>query len=217
MRARVAAAFVVVLAWAAAAHAAPWSLELPAGYTEQPGAADAEVEQLRKVARTVSVDAQVYVSPDGNVRLTRMTWLSKFDVTPGRGSLDSLDRGVASGGAKHATKNISATRELVGEQLIGEQLLDVDGTRVHMKRIYAADTANVVHMFTVVCAGPAEQLADCEKAQASMQLTLPNQASLSGAPADEETSIAYVLGFATGVLVVVLAVVWLIRRARTRR
>jgi hypothetical protein len=216
MRALLAAAFVMCAVLPA--RAAPWSLELPAGYTEQPGAADAEVEQLRKVARTVSVDAQVYLSPDGDVRLTRMTWLSKFDVKPGRGSLDSLDRGVASGGAKHATKTVSATRQFVGEQLIGEQVLDVEATRVHMKRIYAADTANVVHMFTVVCAGPADKLADCEKAQASMQLTLPNQASLSttSGAAGEETSVAYVLGFVTGVLVVVVVVVWLIRRARRR-
>src|SRR5687768_6925689 len=73
------------------AHAAPWSFELPEGYTEQPGAADRELAQLRAVPRTVSADAQVYTSADGSVRLTRMTWLSRFDVAPTRGAIESME------------------------------------------------------------------------------------------------------------------------------
>lgn len=209
-------AIVVVACAASLADAAPWSFELPDGYTEQPGAADAELAKLRDVPRTVSVDAQVYLSPDGNVRLTRMTWLSQFDVPPTRGGLESMDRGVASGGGKHGTI-VSDSRQLVGDQLVGDQVIDVDALRVHMRRVYAADTDRVVHMFTIVCAGPADALAACEKAQQTMQLVLPNQAPLSATPAaQKQTDVAYIAGVITGSVLVVLVVAWLVLRARKR-
>ena len=214
-------ALALVAAATTAAHAAPWSFELPAGYTEQPGAGEADLERLRKVPRTVSVDAQVYLSPDGNVRLTRMTWLSKFDVAPTRGGLESLDKGVASGGGKHGTI-VTESRQLVGDQLVGEQVIDVGALRVDMRRIFAADTEHVVHMFTVVCAGPAAQLAGCERAQQSMQLVLPNQASLSGEQAARGSShrgksTAYLVGQMVGGLLVAAVALWLVFRASKRK
>lgn len=214
------AALVLVLCAAATvrASAAPWSIELPDGFVEQLGVAEPQLEALRKIPRTVSVDAQVYVSADGRVRLTRMTWLSQFDVPPTRGGLESLERGVMSGSAKQATKHISDSRRFVGDTLVAEQADDVTGTRIVQRRMYAADTSRVVHLLSVTCAGPADQLAACEKAQASMQLVLPNGAKLDGtAPArDEEKDVAYIAGYVTGIAFVVLIVVWLVLRMRRK-
>ncbi len=211
--------FVVVMITAAApyAHAAPWSFELPEGYTEQPGAADAEIAQLRSVPRTVSADAQIYLSADGSVRLTRMTWLSRFDVPPTRGALESMERDIAAGNARGANRVVSQDARFVGDQLVADQVLELERRRVDMRRIYAADTENVVHMVAVICAGPADQLADCEKAQATMQLVLPNQAAL-GAKSTEErgAGLALVLVLCGSVLVVIVVAVWLVRRARKR-
>jgi hypothetical protein len=205
---------VLSLLAASRAHAAPWSFELPDGYTEQPGVADAQLEALRKVPRTVSVDAQVYLSPDGTVRLTRVTWLSQFDVPPTKGGLESLERGVIANFAKQATKHISDGHHFAGDQLVGEQVDEVGGERVQQRRLYSADRDKVVHLFWVICAGPPERLGACTKAQQSMQLTLPNAAPLSPASAQptEELDVAYVVGLVTGVTIVLLLVVWFVRR-----
>lgn len=214
MKALLAIGFVAL--FAAGARAAPWSFELPEGYTEQPGAANAEIAQLRDVPRTVSVDAQVYTSADGSVRLTRLTWLSQFDVAPNQRALESLERSIAVGNTRGANRQVSHEAQLVGDQLVADQVLELERMRVHMRRIYAADTANVVHMFTVICAGPAEQLADCERAQQSMQLILPNQAPLGAAPPrdDGAPNIALVAGSVLGGFLMLCAAAWLLRRRR---
>jgi hypothetical protein len=200
----------VILA-SSVAHAAPWSFELPAGYTELPGAADAQIEGLRKTVRTVSADAQMYVSSDGRVRLTRMTWLSKFDVAPTRGGLEKMDRELSAGNGK-AGSIVSESRELVGEQLLGEQVIDIGQLRADMRRLYAADRDHVVTMFTVICAGPKDALADCDRAQQTMRLELPNQASISGAVPDA-SKLPYVLGSIGGAAVLgVLLWLWWRRR-----
>lgn len=204
--------FALALLAASRAHAAPWSFELPAGYTEQPGVADAQLEALRKVPRTVSVDAQVYVSPDGTVRLTRMTWLSQFAVPPTKGGLESLERGVMSGAAKQATKHVSDSYRFEGDQLVADQVDEVGGERVQQRRLYSVDRDKVVHLFMVICAGPPDRLGACTKAQQSMQLTLPNAAALSPAQ-PEQHDVAYIIGVITGIAIVLLLVAWLARRA----
>lgn len=214
MKALVAIATLALVA--ARADAAPWSFELPEGYTEQPGAASAELATLRNVPRTVSVDAQVYTSADGSVRLTRLTWLARFDVAPNRRALESLERGIAVGNARSANRQVSHETEFAGDQLVAEQVLELERMRVTMRRIYAADTENVVHVFTVICAGPVEQLGDCERAQRSMQLILPNAAPLAEARprADAGTNVAYVIGFVVGGVLMLGVAVWLVRRRR---
>jgi hypothetical protein len=208
---RVLAVLAAVVVTSSTAHAAPWSFELPAGYTEVPGAADEQLARLRKVVRTVSADAQVYVSPDGRVRLTRMTWLSKFDVTPTRGGIEKMDRELSAGNGKAGTI-VSESRELVGEQLLGEQVVDIGELRADMRRLYAADREQVVTMFTVICAGAKDALGDCERAQQTMRLELPNQASISGA-APEASKLPYVLG-ALGGAAVLGVLIWLWWRRR---
>jgi hypothetical protein len=206
----------IVMALAASAVAAPWSLELPAGYTEQTGIAEEQLAALRKIPRTVSADAQVYVSADGKVRLTRLTWLSQFDVAPTRGGLESMERGVAAGAAKQATKHISDAHRFEGDVLAAEQVDEVNGERVVQRRLYAVDTSRVVHLFIVTCAGPADQLAACERAQASMQLTLPNQAKLTTGAPREEKDPAYIAGYITGIALVVVVVAWFVWRQRRK-
>jgi len=216
---RAVVAVVLVAITASTGHAAPWSFELPAGYTEQPGAAEADLAALREAPRTVSADAQVYVSPDGTVRLTRLTWLSRFDAQPTRGGLETMDKQVAAGNERRGAR-VSESRDVIGDQLVAEQVLDIDGTRVDMRRIYAADRDRVVHMFTLVCAGPADRLADCERAQRSMQLVLPDQAALSGSAEEPpaERHVAALIGQIAGGVLVAAVALWLVfRRDRRRR
>lgn len=216
MRALIIAA---VLGAAASAHAAPWSFNLPDGYTELPGAANAYVEKLRDIPRTVSADAQLYTPPGGAVQLTRITLRSQFDEAPTRDTLENMDRGAVESTAKQVTKRISATRQFHGDQLVANQVDEMAGLRVTQRRLYAADTSNVVHLFTVMCAGPTDQLAECEKAQQSMVLMLPNQASLdvrvTTSRPDQERE--FLLGQIAGGVIVLVLVIWYVARRRKRR
>lgn len=202
----------MVLGAAATAQAAPWSFELPEGYTEQPGAADAQIEALRKQPFTVSLDAQLYLSPDSNVQLTRMTWLMKLNAAPSRASVVNLDRGVVKGAAAQATHHVSDTRHWIGDQLVAESIDDKDGYLVAHRRLYSADSQGIVHILTVICAGPIGQLGDCERAQQTMQLALPDQAPLPNDSPKRETDLAYLAGQITGGLLVAALVIWLVRR-----
>jgi hypothetical protein len=211
--------FALVLCTAAAAHAAPWSFNLPAGYTEIPGGSDAHVEKLRAVPGTVSADAQVYTSADGAVKLTRVTWLLKLDGPASRAELENMDRNTAKGSSKRATKHISESRSFNGDQLVAEQVDEVQNIRVHQRRIYAVDTSQVAHVLTVGCAGPADQLAECVKAQQSMVLMLPNQASLDVVVTkpDDGKKREFLLGQIAGGVIVLVLVAWYVARRRKQR
>jgi len=211
-----AVAISIVICAAATAQAAPWSFELPAGFTEQPGAADVQLAQLRKQPTTVSVDAQIYLSQDG-VQLTRMTWLIRIANSPDRPSLEDLDRGVVAGGAKRASKHVSDSRHWVGDQLVAETIDEVGDSQVRQRRIYAADTAGVVHMFGLICAGVADQLADCEKAQQTMQLKIPHEAALlATSPPKKIVDLPFIIGQVSGFLIVAIILVWYVLRRRNR-
>lgn len=217
MRALLAIAFVTTVA--TAAHAAPWSVELPAGYTEQPGAAEAHLAKLRAIPGTVSVDAQVYTPADGSVQLMRLTWRSRLDGPPSRDALENMERGLLSGSRKDLANHVSDARRFDGDQLVADQVDEVDGARIHQKRIYAVDTSNIAHMLGVVCTGAADQLGACEKAQQTMQLTLPNPAALdmqvtTGTPKQDRS---FVLGQITGGLLVAILAIWYLVRKRRRR
>jgi hypothetical protein len=211
-------AIAAVLCAVASADAAPSSFELPAGYTEQPGAGEARVEELRKQERTLSIDAQIYLSPDERVELMRQTVRAKLDGPPTRSDLVSLDRGVVKGATEDAARLISDSRRWLGDQLDATSIHEVDDIRIVSRKLYSADTMDVVHMFTVVCAGPADQLGDCERAQQTMQLTLPNQASLRDAALPSRKSrtrsLAYDVGRIAGSVVLLALLIWLLRKPR---
>jgi hypothetical protein len=202
----------VALLTVSTAHAAPWSFELPEGYTELPGAADAQLRTMRAMPRTLSVDGQIYVSPDQTVQLTRLTWDS--DLTGGGGKLgiENLDEGMVQGAARHATKHISDSRHWVGDQLVAESIDDKGGIRIVQRKLYSADTNGVLHVLLLFCAGPADNLGTCERAQQTMQLTLPNQAALPDKSPREERDVAYRIGQITGVVLIVALLVWLVRK-----
>jgi hypothetical protein len=207
----------VVVCAAASVEAAPWSFELPAGYTEEPGAADEQLEHLRKQEPTLSVDAQFYLSSEGDVQLTRLTWLIQPDERPSRATLEEMDRVGVKGASEQATKRVSDSRQWVSDQLVAASILEVDGVRLVSRRLYSADTGGRVHMFTVMCAGPPDQLGECEKAQQTMQLTLPNQATLRDAPPSRSSrnrSLAYEIGRIAGGVVLIALLIWLLRKPR---
>ena len=201
----------VVLGLASTASAAPWSIELPDGYTEAPGAADAQLATMRAMPNTLDVDGQIYLSPDGNVQLTRLTWQTKLIHTTKAGVV-SLDKGVVQGAARQATKHISDQRNWVGDQLVAESIDDKDGIRITQRKLYSADTTGVLHVLMVICAGAAENLSTCERAQQSMQLTLPNQAAIPAESTGNDKDLAYRIGQITGVVLVLALLIWLVRK-----
>ena len=207
------AALVVVLG-VARASAAPWSIELPPGYVEQPGAGADQIARLRALKSTISIDVQVYLSPDGDVQLTRMTWLTKFDDGPTRGKLEQMDRGVVSGAAKSASKHISDSRHWVGDQLVGESIDEANDIVVHQRRLYSVDANGTVHLLSVLCGGPADKLAACLASQQRMQLVLPNAAKLEEAREKTAYELGYMAGQVVGVLGIILLVIWLVVRRR---
>jgi hypothetical protein len=191
----------VALCVATTAYAAPWSFELPAGYTEHPDSAGWKSDQLGEQPNTVSIDGQVFQSPDDQVRLTRMTL--GFELA-------AKDRGRT---------HVSISREFRGDQLVSEQVDEVEGLRVQKRRIYAADSSGIVHVFSITCAGPANQLADCVKAQQTMVLMLPNQAPLDMTvvtPKQKPARTALIVQILGGVLVLVLVIWYVVRRRRER-
>ena len=213
-------AVAMLLCAATSAQAAPWSVELPDGYVEQPGAADAELVELRKQEGTVGVDAQVYAHPDGK-SLTRMSWQFRLDAPATPTMLELIDKGVVSGAAEEGGKHISDTRQISGDQLVAESRDEDEGLLVIQRKLYAVDKSGVMHMLMVVCAGAPDKIADCEKAQQSMQLTLPNQAPLvskaaAKAAREARNPPAYLIGKIVGGVLAAMLIVWLIDRARRR-
>jgi hypothetical protein len=73
-----------------------------------------------------------------------------------------------------------------------------------------------------VCAGAPDIIADCEKAQQSMQLTLPNPAPLASKAAAAKAARAgrnppaYLIGKIVGGVLAAMLIVWLIDRGRRR-
>lgn len=197
----------------ATALAAPWSFELPAGYTEQIGAGDSYAATLGNMSHTVSADVQVYLSADGNVRLTRTLWTQKPDDPPTKQSVEATDRNLVSGAALVDAKHISDSRRFVGDLLVADCVDEKSGVRVVQHRLIAADTSNLVHVFTVMCsAAVGTPMTECEQAQQTMQLDFPTRVALRDEPGPSEgAALAQQIIF--GVLILSF-VVWLVVRRR---
>ena len=214
---RALAAAALLIASASTAHAAPWSFELPAGYTEVVAGADDKVMHLRTQDETVSADGQLYRSRDARVALTRITWQFRLDDKPTRADLVQVERVSVQSGVE-AGKLLSESRQFVGDQLHAETLYEIEGGRSHQRRLYSADSDGVVHQFWLTCEGPADHLEPCERALESMQLTLPNQAPLVQ-HIDKvivETDLTFVLALIAGGVVAVALVIWLLLRRKRR-
>src|SRR5262245_3060756 len=167
----------IVVCAVATVDAAPWSIELPADYIEQPAQSAADIAALRSRADTISVDAQVYLSPDSTVMLRRLTWLVKMSSPLSRDVIVEFDREAVGAPASDATR-VTDEHRWVGDQLVADTVDDLRGKRVHQRRLYSADTLGTVHLLSVTCLGTAEQLRPCEQAQHTMQLTLPEPAKI---------------------------------------
>ena len=202
-----------VLAAASAAQAAPWAFELPAGYTEVPGSADAWAKQ-EHVPNTISFDGLNYTSPGGDVILSRLSYLIQPEATPTRALLEEIDASLADNAS---TQRVAEGREFHHDQLFSETVADKQGVRIHERRILAADTNGIVHGLHVICLGKPDKLADCEGAQKTAEIILVNQAKLpAGEPTKktgDHTMVQRIAVYAFGALVLGL-VVWLVQSLR---
>lgn len=203
-------AAVLVVVAVASAHAAPWALELPAGYTEVPGSAEAWAKQ-EHVPNTISFDGLNYTSPGGDVILSRLSYLIQPENTPTRALLVEIDASLADNAS---TQRISEGREFHGDQLVGETIAEKQGVRIHERRILAADTNGIVHALHVICLGKPDKLAECEVAQQTAEILLANQAKLakgdSSKKKGEHSMVQRIAVYTFGALVLGL-VVWLVQ------
>ena len=208
---RALAVIVVGVCAATNAQASPWSFALPEGFVEEQGATEDDVAALRALPGTVAADAQLFVSPDEQVVLVRLSWSSKNDGPVSREQLIDLDR---KGTHQSESVHLSDDRHWVGEQLVAESVESIRGKRLHQRRLYSVDTTGVLHVFAVTCIGSANQLAACEKAQQSMQLKLPNEAKVPARAkrSSGKSMIQIVGGAAFGALLLGL-IAWVIQSA----
>jgi len=209
---RALAVIVVGVCAATDAQAAPWSFELPAGYAEEPGATDDDVAALRSHAGTISADAQLFVSPDQQVVLVRLTWVSKVDGPISRELLVDLDR---KGTHQSESVHLSDERHWVGEQLVAESVESIRGKRLRQRRLYSVDTSARIHVFAITCVGSVNQLAACEEAQQSMQLKLPNEAKVPAtAKRSSGKSLIHIIGGAAFAALVLGLIAWVVQSAK---
>ena len=63
--------------------------------------------------------------------------------------------GVAfSGAAEHATRHVTDERHVVGNQLHGSSIDELNELFVHYERIYGVDKQGVVHVISAICTAP---------------------------------------------------------------
>ena len=98
-------------------------------------------------------------------------------------------------------------------QLVGESIDEADGVTVQHRRLYAVDGDGVVTLFWIMCAGPADALGACTKAQQSMVLSPPNAVEIPEAGGAKD--LAELIGKVVGGVLVALLVVWLVRRKQS--
>ena len=209
---RALAVIVVGVCAATTAQAAPWSFALPEGYVEEAGVTADDVAALRALRGTVAADEQLFVSPDEQVVLVRLTWSTKDDAPVSRELLIDLDR---KGSHQSESVHLSDDRHWVGEQLVAESVESIKGKRLHQRRLYSVDTTGVIHVFAVTCIGSANQLAPCEKAQQSMQLKLPNEAKVPArTKRSSGKSMLQIVGGAAFAALVLGLIAWVIQSAK---
>jgi len=201
---------VILMVLCATAAADPWPAQVPDGWTEDSGLAATELAQLRSLPQTKNVEATIYVSPARDAQLTLMRWDLKLDHTT-RAAIDAFDGGMAQGAAEKATRHVSDERHVVGNQLHGSSIDELNELRVHYERIYGVDKQGVVHMISAICTARAGALGPCQDAQRTLTLKIADAAELSS---DDDPDSPYQIGVAVGIVFAVLVVVWATRRFR---
>lgn len=207
MRALIVALLMTV---ASSAQAAPWSFEMPPGYTEAPGIVDDMVNKLRAQQGSQEIDAQAYIDSNAAVQLTRIAWRFKMPSETSKRALEAFEWGVTQGAAKEAQKHISDSKHFENALLIGESIDENDGVQVHHRRLYALGRDGIVTLFWIMCAGQADAVGECTKAQQSMVLSVPDAQPITNESVEKDA--AYLIGKIIGGVLVALIVVWFIRR-----
>jgi hypothetical protein len=205
-----AAAIAALLALATSADAAPWSFELPRGFSEEKVPED-HIAQLRAKKQTVNLDAQAYSS--GDLALLRVTWLVKLEPPITRAALERFDEQAAIDMAARGT-NFATGRSWINQQLVGRSAEDVGDVHVTQRRLYALAADNIIHILALTCFGPADDLAPCETAQRTMQITLPNPVAVPIRVATPTWTLGYKLAAAALLALVIGLVAWVIQSAR---
>jgi hypothetical protein len=117
-----------------------------------------------------------------------------------------LLKGFIDTGAKH----ISDSHQAVGHQLAVISIDEKDGKRMQWRRLYGVDASHIIHVFSILCRGRENELAQCLKAQAEARLVLSEPIA---APPAAPRPVHWVWWTFLGV-VVAGATLWVITSAR---
>jgi hypothetical protein len=162
--------------------AAQPSFDLPPGFKEQPATED-EVVYAGESDETITIEVTAY--QNGDVRLTRIVWslaLAEGPMYPAltRATIEAFEADLAEQvRVADGVTEVPDTRTFddAGRQMIVEAFAQTKTERIYHRRIYGLDQAGVVHLFWLICRGPARQIAGCEKAQRTMKLVIPDEAA----------------------------------------
>ena len=211
-------ALAIVVATIGVADAAPnpWGVEVPAGFEEQaPEIVESALAPLRAATGTPKLVGAIYLSRENQSQLT----IVRYDIAtePTRTAIVDYDKRAAESAAKEATKHISDSRAWDGDQLVGESTDEMGPARVQMKKRYALDGSNTMHVLQVTCAAPPERIAACTKSFDSMKLTIDDQrAPRPDMRAGGSDNVARRTGIIIGVLLLGFALIYLVYRIRPR-
>jgi hypothetical protein len=212
-------AIAALLLATGSAVAAPWSIQLPVGFSEEP-VPDEQLAALRAMKETISVDAQAFSTAGDEIVLTRVTWLLKLPAPITRASIERFDR------EQHAAmdpsaQNFTANRSWIGPQMVATSSQDVGTVHIKQRRIYALAADGVVHLLSVSCFGARDDIAPCEASQRTMKITLPNPMAVpTRGVAKDTSSFGHKIGLAALVALVLGLVAWVfqsVRRGPRRR
>lgn len=199
----------VALGLSSVAVAAPLStITPPAGWTE----AKADQAVLDSIGREEGVkrtDGRQWAAPSGDAALIILELDSYHEDISTHALFETLEQGVSSGASRQA-KSLSKTRQTRGHAVVVDEILDSSGVRLHMRRIYAADAADVVHLVSATCSTAGGQPSPaCEAALETLGIQVEAVAFESGG------KLVYRLGkYALGGLAVVLLIAFIVSKRR---
>ncbi|HEY6034143.1 MAG TPA: hypothetical protein VIV58_07790, partial [Kofleriaceae bacterium] len=140
----------------------PWQIDVPAGYHELfTDAVEDMLEKARIFPRVDHVEAQLYRSPNDDVRLLASAMRMTREGDAPNALVEQMNFGITRGAAATEVAGANVASTMTTEKL-------------ERRTLYAAD-GSYVYAYTVACVGRAERRADCVRALATMRLAVPDQ------------------------------------------
>jgi hypothetical protein len=197
-----------------------WSFVLPTGYAEVPNVVDDVLTKLRGTHGMLYTDARMYKSPTHDVRLFAVTSTLLQMRIPTRREIEGMAGEFMAGTAKVMTKHISDSHGFVDDVFVMDEIDEVNGMRFHQRHLIGVGRPTALWIFGVVCAGDADKLGECEAAQQSMLLNVPNAVTPAVDPkptVKKSRSLLSLIGSSAMAALVVGLAIWIAQSAQRGR